>query len=66
MLLRLFTSLALLTPVALAQCVMCGRTAAAQNAARIQHLQNGIITLLIPPVLILSGFLILAYRRRNA
>ena len=51
---------------AAAQCVMCARTAAAQNEARIQVLMQGIVVLLIPPVLILSGFLYLAWRRRKA
>jgi hypothetical protein len=45
---------------------MCARTAAAQSEARIQVLMQGIIVLLIPPVLILSGFLYLAWRRRKA
>ncbi|MBK5290667.1 MAG: hypothetical protein JJE04_03100 [Acidobacteriia bacterium] len=49
-----------------AQCVMCSRTAAAQNAARVEVLQQGIVILLIPPVTILTGFLVLAYRRRQA
>jgi hypothetical protein len=51
---------------AVAQCVMCARTAAAQTDARIQVMMNGVIVLLIPPVLILTGFLYLAWRRRKA
>jgi hypothetical protein len=49
-----------------AQCVMCFRTAAAQQAERTRVLNHGIIIMLIPPVLILAGFLVLAYRRRQA
>jgi hypothetical protein len=48
-----------------AQCVMCFRTAAAQQAERARILNLGIIILLIPPVLILSGFCWLAYYRRE-
>ena len=39
----------------LAQCVMCYRTAAAQQGARSQVLNKGIAILLIPPVVILGG-----------
>jgi len=39
----------------LAQCVMCYRTAAAQQGARSQVLNKGIVILLIPPVVILGG-----------
>jgi hypothetical protein len=49
----------------LAQCVMCFRTAAAQNAARARVMNLGIIIMLIPPLVILSGFLVLAYKRRK-
>ncbi len=63
---RVFALGTLLACSGWAQCVMCSRTAAAQNAARIQVLQHGIIILLIPPVTILTGFLVLAYRRRQA
>jgi hypothetical protein len=38
-----------------AQCVMCNRTAAAQNLARAAVFNNGIVVLLIPPCLILGG-----------
>jgi hypothetical protein len=47
-----------------AQCVMCARTAAAQNEARISVLMQGVVVLLVPPLVILSGFLYLAWRRR--
>jgi len=48
---------------AFAQCVMCFRTAAAQNAERARVLNLGIIIMLIPPVLILAGFMVLCYKR---
>ena len=51
---------------AFAQCVMCFRTAAAQNAERARVMNLGIIIMLIPPVLILAGFMLLCYKRRNA
>lgn len=46
-----------------AQCVMCYRTAAAQQAERSRVLNHGIFILLVPPVLILAGILLLAYRK---
>jgi len=64
MLRRAISMVWLAAPALWGQCVMCGRTAAAQNEARIQVLQQGIMILLIPPVLILSGFLYLLWRRR--
>ena len=63
---RLIALLPLSAAIAAAQCVMCARTAAAQSEARMQVMMNGVIVLLIPPVLILSGFLYLAWRRRKA
>ena len=50
---------------AFAQGVMCFRTAAAQQAARARVMNLGIIIMLIPPVLILAGFMVLCYKRRN-
>jgi len=50
---------------AFAQCVMCFRTAAAQNSERARVMDIGIIILVIPPVAILSGFLVLCYKRRK-
>ena len=44
-------------------CVMCFRTAAAQQVERSRVLNSGILILLIPPVLILAGILLLAYRK---
>ena len=48
-----------------AQCVMCQRTAAAQQWERAQVLNTGIIVLLTPPVLIIAGILYIAYRRNG-
>lgn len=48
------------------QCVMCFRTAAAQNAARAHLLNIGIVLLGLPPFCILAGFLLLAWRRNQA
>lgn len=45
------------------QCVMCFRTAAAQNAARAHLLNVGIVLLGVPPFCILAGFMYLAWRR---
>jgi hypothetical protein len=46
-----------------AQCVMCFRTAAAQQGERSRVLNAGIVILLIPPILVLAGILLLAYRK---
>jgi hypothetical protein len=46
-----------------AQCVMCNRTAAAQNLARAAVLNNGILILFVPPCIILGGFTWFALRR---
>ena len=48
-----------------AQCVMCQRTAAAQQWERAQVLNTGIFVLLIPPVLLLAGIIYIAYKRRE-
>jgi hypothetical protein len=45
------------------QCVMCNRTAAAQNLARAAVLNTGIVVLLIPPFLILGGLTWFALRK---
>jgi hypothetical protein len=47
------------------QCVMCFRTAAAQNAARAHLMNMGIVLLGGPPFAILAGFLFLAWRRNE-
>ncbi len=49
-----------------AQCVMCYRTAAAQQAERSRVLNSGILILLIPPILVLAGILLLAVRRSRS
>jgi hypothetical protein len=61
------TALALFLSAANAwgQCVMCFRTASAQNAARARLLNMGILLLGVPPFLILAGFLVLAWRRNR-
>ena len=48
------------------QCVMCFRTAAAQNAARAHVLNMGVVLLGLPPFAILAGFLLLAWHRNQA
>ena len=48
-----------------AQCVMCFRTAAAQQAERSRVLNAGIVILLIPPILVLAGILLLAFRKNG-
>jgi len=56
----LFTALTL---PAVAQCVMCYRTAHAQNQARSRVLNSGIFILGAPPFLILAGFIGYVFRR---
>ncbi|MEO7143555.1 MAG: hypothetical protein ABI165_08640 [Bryobacteraceae bacterium] len=48
----------------LAQCVMCNRTAAAQQAGRAAVLNHGIVVLLVPPLLILGAFAWIVWQRR--
>jgi hypothetical protein len=62
---RLALLLAAAAPV-WGQCVMCFRTAAAQNAARAHLMNIGIVLLGLPPFFILAGFLLLAWRRNRA
>jgi len=62
---RLLALAPLVASSAFAQCVMCFRTAAAQNNARAQVMNLGIIIMLIPPILILAGFMVLCYKRRT-
>jgi hypothetical protein len=45
------------------QCVMCYRTAHAQQAARSRVLNTGILVLGAPPFLILAGFIAFVFRR---
>ena len=56
----LFTALAL---PAGAQCVMCYRTAHAQNQARSRVMNLGILMLGAPPFLILAGFVAFVFKR---
>ena len=44
---------------------MCANNAAAVRAGAIKSLQNGILILLVPVVLMVAGFVVLAYRSRN-
>ena len=46
-----------------AQCVMCYRTAHAQNSARARVLDLGILLLGAPPTLILAGFIAFVFSR---
>jgi hypothetical protein len=46
-------------------CAMCANNAAAVRAGAIKSLQNGILILLVPVVLMSGGFAVLAYRSRN-
>jgi hypothetical protein len=62
---RLLALLPVAASGAFAQCVMCFRTAAAQQAERARVMNLGIIIMLIPPVLILAGFMLLCYKRRK-
>jgi hypothetical protein len=55
-------TLAAIVPM-LAQCVMCFRTAAAQNGARAHVLDIGILLLGAPPFLILAGYCVLFYKK---
>ena len=55
--------LMLLPDAAHAQCVMCKRTAEAQNAEQARRMNRGILVLAIPPVLIIGAILARAARR---
>jgi len=46
-----------------AQCVMCYRTAHAQNQARSHVLNMGILILGLPPFLILAGFVAFVFSK---
>lgn len=48
-----------------AQCVMCFRTAEAQQGERSRVLNSGIIILLIPPLMVLAGIIWFAWRRNK-
>jgi hypothetical protein len=55
--------LAALSLPASAQCVMCYRTAHAQNQARARVLDLGILLLGAPPFLILAGFIAFVFSK---
>jgi len=46
-----------------AQCVMCYRTAHAQNVARSRVMNSGILILGAPPFLILAGFIAFVFSK---
>jgi hypothetical protein len=48
-----------------AQCVMCYRTAAAQQAERSRVLNSGIVILLVPPILVVGLILVMAFRKNR-
>ena len=56
---------AALTVPASAQCVMCYRTAHAQNEQRAKVLDMGILILGAPPFLILAGFVAFVFSRNK-
>jgi hypothetical protein len=63
---KLLTTGALFTALSLpagAQCVMCYRTAHAQNQARARVLDMGILILGAPPFLILAGFVAFVFSK---
>jgi hypothetical protein len=60
---RVAALLPLVTTGAFAQCVMCFRTAAAQQSERARVLNAGILIMLVPPLVILGGFVLLMYVR---
>ena len=63
---KLLTTAALFTALSLtanAQCVMCYRTAHAQNQARARVLDMGILILGAPPFLILAGFVAFVFSK---
>jgi hypothetical protein len=62
---RLLAALQLAAVPALAQCVMCFRTAEAQQQARAQVLNMGVLLLGVPPFLILAGYCVLFYKKNQ-
>lgn len=63
---RLLTVAVLSAGLASAQCVMCYRTAHAQNNARANVLDMGIVILGAPPFLILAGFIAFVFAKDKA
>jgi hypothetical protein len=47
-------------------CALCYQSAAAAGSRAIRALQNGIVVLIVPPLLICSAITYLVYRRRNS
>jgi hypothetical protein len=62
---RLLAILPIAVYTASAQCVMCYRTAAAQNLERARVMNIGIFIMMVPPFVILAGFLLLCWRRNK-
>ena len=62
---RLLAILPMVVSTAGAQCVMCYRTAAAQNLERARVMNIGIFIMMVPPFVILAGFLLLCWRRNK-
>ena len=62
---RLLSLLPLAVSAASSQCVMCFRTAAAQNMERARVMNAGIFIMMVPPFVILAGFLLLCWRRNK-
>lgn len=50
----------------IAQCVMCYRTAAAQQGGRAEVMNFGILIMLAAPVLVLAALVILIWRRETS
>jgi hypothetical protein len=46
-------------------CAMCYTTAGAAGRAAIQALKQGIVILMIPPVVLFTAIFVIAFRRRN-
>ncbi len=61
--LRILTAALIFAAGLAGQCVMCQRTAEAQQAERARALNRGILVMLVPPVAILGGVLFFAARR---
>lgn len=61
----MLAGLGILAAPGFAQCVMCFRTAAAQNAERARVLNQAILVLLLPPLLLLAGFAWIAWTKRK-
>lgn len=58
-------ALAAASPAHAQGCALCYNTAAAAKASGIRALKNGILILLVPPLVICSGIIVLGIRARN-